>query len=78
MQDFLIIGTAAGLIFGLMHLAYLTRLVTAENSDSTASSSLSALNFAGWTLLLWLLMGAYVLAFWLVGFVFYIIFKAFR
>ena len=78
MQDFLIIGTAVGLVFGLMHLAYLTRLVTAANGESTASNQISALNFAGWTLLLWLIMGAYVLAFWLVGFVFYIIFKAFR
>jgi len=78
MHDFILIGTVIGLMLGLMHTAYLTRVVASGSDTATTTSWLSVLNFAGWTLLLWLLMGAYVLGFWLVGFVFYLIFKAFR
>ena len=78
MHDFILIGTAVGLMIGLMHTAYLTRVVASGGETGTKASWISVLNFAGWTLLLWLLMGAYVVGFWLVGFAFYLIFKAFR
>ena len=78
MHDFVMIGTVIGLLFGLMHTAYLTKVVASDGGTATTTNWITALNFACWTLLLWLFMGAYILGFWLVGFVFYLIFKAFR
>jgi hypothetical protein len=78
MHDFLLIGTIIGLVLGLMHTLYLTRLFTTGSDSAVTPGWPSILNFCGWTLLLWLLMGAYVLGFWFVGCVFYLVFKAFR
>jgi hypothetical protein len=53
-------------------------LVSTGANTTTPDSKLSAFNFALWTCALWILMGAYLLGFWLISFVFYIVFKAFR
>lgn len=77
MNDFAAVGTLVGLLLGLMHTAYLVKLV-APGDGVAAQSWPSVLSFAAWTLLLWLLMGAYVLGFWLIGLLFWLVFKAFR
>lgn len=78
MNDFVMIGTVIGLLFGLMHTVYLTKIVASDGGTAARTNWVSALNFTCWTLLLWLLMGAYILGFWLIGLAFYLIFKAFR
>ncbi len=78
MTDFLLVGTMMGLIIGLLHVAYLSRLVAGGTNSATSSARLSALNFALWTCGLWILMGAYVLGLWLISVVLYIVFKAIR
>jgi hypothetical protein len=78
MHDYLFVGTAIGLLFGLMHTAYLAKLVASGSNAGAATNWIAVLNFSAWALLLWFLMGAYVVGFWLVGFVFWLIFKAFR
>ena len=70
MSDFLLVGMLVGLIISLFHVTYVSKLV--------AGTGVSVLNFAFWTSGLWILMGAYVLGFWLISIVFYVIFKAFR
>ncbi len=78
MTDFLLVGTLMGLIIGLLHVTYLSRLVASGTNSVGSSARVSALNFAVWTCGLWILMGAYVLGFWLISAVFYIVFKAMR
>ncbi len=78
MTDFLMIGALVGLIISLFHVAYLSRLVAAGKKSQTSGTGVSVLNFAFWTFGLWILMGAYVLGFWLIAIVFYVVFKAFR
>jgi hypothetical protein len=75
MNDFLLTGMLAGLVFGLFHAVYMSRLVT---TNSTSPNWITAFNFAFWTIALWLLMGAYLLGFWLIACAFYLVFKAFR
>jgi hypothetical protein len=53
-------------------------LVASGANTTTPGAKLSAINFSLWTSALWMLMGAYLLGFWLISFVFYIVFKAFR
>jgi hypothetical protein len=78
MGDFLLIGTLFGLVLSLFHAVYMYGLVASGANTTTSGSKLSALNFSLWTCALWLLMGAYLLGFWLISVVFYIVFKAFR
>ena len=78
MSDFLLLGTLVGLVISFFHAAYMYGLVATGANTTTSGSKLSALNFSLWTCALWILMGAYLLGFWLVSFVFYIAFKAFR
>ena len=78
MSDLLLFGTLGGLVISFFHAAYLYSLVASGANTTTSGSKLSAFNFSLWTCALWILMGAYLLGFWLVSFVFYIIFKAFR
>jgi hypothetical protein len=78
MTDFVLFGMLAGLIISVFHVAYLSRLVAGGEKSQTKSTRLSVLNFAFWTCGLWLLMGAYVLGFWLIAVVLYVVFKAFR
>jgi len=78
MSDFLLVGMLVGLIIGLFHVAYISRLVASGEKSATSGTGVSVLNFAFWTCGLWILMGAYVLGFWLISIVFYGVFKAFR
>ena len=78
MSDFLLVGMFVGLIIGLFHVAYISRLVASGEKSATSGTGVSVLNFAFWTCGLWILMGAYVLGFWLISIVFYVVFKAFR
>jgi len=78
MTYFLLIGMAVGLIISFFHVAYLSRLVTSGEKSQRSGTGVSVLNFAFWTCGLWILMGAYVLGFWLIAVVFYVVFKAFR
>ncbi len=78
MNNFLIIGTLTGLIFSLFHAVYLSRLVADGGNSSAPGSVITAFNFALWTLVLWILMGGYLLGFWLIALAFYVVFKAFR
>ncbi len=78
MNNFLLIGTLFGLAFSIFHAVYMYSLVASGANTTTSGSKLSALNFSLWTCALWLLMGAYLLGFWLISVVFYVVFKAFR
>ena len=78
MSDFLLIGTLLGLVVSFFHAIYMYGLVASGVNSATSDSKLAALNFSLWTCALWILMGAYLLGFWLISFVFYIVFKAFR
>ena len=78
MSDFLLIGTLFGLVVSFFHAIYIYGLVASGVNNSTSGSKLAALNFSLWTCALWILMGAYLLGFWLISIVFYIVFKAFR
>jgi hypothetical protein len=85
MSDFLLLGMLVGLIISLFHVAYLSRLVDSGRNSATIGTprsrltgGASVLNFAFWTAALWILLGAYVLGFWLIAIVFYSVFKAFR
>jgi hypothetical protein len=78
MSDFLLFGTLVGLVISFFHAAYMYGLVATGANTTTSGSKHSAFNFSLWTCALWILMGAYLLGFWLVSLVFYIVFKAFR
>ncbi len=78
MTDFLLVGALLGLIVSLFHIAYLSRLVASGTDPQRSGLRVSTLNFALWTCGLWILMGGYLLAFWLIAVVFYVVFKAFR
>ena len=78
MSGFLIVGMLVGLIISLFHMTYLSRLLASGKRSQTSGAEVSVLTFAFWTCGLWILMGAYVLGFWLISLVFYVVFKAFR
>jgi len=78
MSDFFLVGALVGLTISLFHIAYLSRLVTSGTDSETLGTRVSAINFALWTCGLWILMGGYLLGFWLIAVVFYVVFKAFR
>jgi hypothetical protein len=78
MSDFFMIGTLVGLVFGLFHAVYMYGLVASSTDSASSNSRLAAVNFFLWTSVLWILMGAYLLGFWLISIIFYLPFKAFR
>ena len=78
MNDILLFGALVGLVNSFFHAVYMYGLVSTGANTTTSGSELSAFNFSLWTCALWILMGAYLLGFWLVSLVFYIVFKAFR
>ena len=78
MSGFLVVGMLMGLIISLFHMTYLSRLVASGKRSQTSGTGVSVLTFAFWTCSLWILLGAYVLGFWLIAIVFYVVFKAFR
>ena len=78
MTDFFLVGALMGLIIGLLHVFYLSKVVASGTNSANPSTRLAALNLALWTCGLWILMGAYVLGLWLISVVLYIVFKAIR
>ncbi len=78
MADFFSLGMLVGLIISLFHVAYLSKIVPSGEQPATAGTGVSVLSFAAWTCGLWILMGAYILGFWLIAVVFYAVFKGFR
>jgi hypothetical protein len=78
MADFLWVGMLVGLIISLFHMTYLSRLLASGKESQMSGTGVSVLTFAFWTCGLWILMGAYVLGFWLISIVFYVVSKAFR
>lgn len=71
-------GTFVGALFGLIHAAYVYRLLMVGAPAEAPTSHARALYYALWTLGLWLLFGSYVLVLWAAGVVFYVLFRAFR
>ena len=69
-------GSIVGIVLGLIHAVYVYRVVSVQTPETT--DPMPAIYYALWTLVLWVLMGTYVLVLWLAGVVLYIIFKAFR
>lgn len=78
MSEFLLFGTLIGLVISFFHAVYMYGLVAGGADTTLSGSRLAAFNFSLWTCALWILMGAYLLGFWLISVVFYIVFKAFR
>src|SRR5262249_48916397 len=72
MANFLWIGSALGAALGLLHGIYLYRQQTARVlASGTTSSRAMGLYYGIWAFALWILFGAYVLAFWIVGSIVY-------
>ena len=65
MSTFLWIGTGLGAFFGILHGAYLYRQQIAVRGRATG------LYYGIWAFALWTLFGAYVLVFWILGFIVY-------
>lgn len=63
MMAFIWIGTSLGAVLGLLHGISVFR----QQSTRAGGSFGKALYFALWTLALWVVFGAYVLAFWILG-----------
>ena len=78
MSEFLMFGTLVGLVLSFFHAVYMYSLVASGAETTRSRSRLAALNFSLWTCALWILMGAYLLGFWLISVIFYLVFKAFR
>ena len=78
MSNFLLMGSLVALILGVFNATYLYGLVSHGAGTVSSDSRVSALNFALWTCALWILVGVYLLGFWLIAVVFYLVFKAFR
>lgn len=68
MALFLWIGTALGMILGLLHARFLYRQIAARHSAAGSKRiNIRGLYYGIWTFALWTIFGSYVLAFWLVG-----------
>ena len=72
------VGTIIGMSFGLFHAVYVYRFAVTEPPADSASSRVRSFYYAFSTFVLWALFGTYVLVLWLVGAVFFAVFKAFR
>lgn len=71
-------GTFVGALLGVIHAAYVFRLILSEAPAETPPRRARAAYYALWTLGLWVLFGTYVLVLWLIGVALYTLFKAFR
>lgn len=72
------IGSAVGAVLGLVHAAYVYRIVTNWVPADMSPNHTRGLYYALWTVGLWILFGSYVLVLWFSGIVLYLVFKAFR
>ena len=78
MDAFLTAGSIAGLLLGLMHAVYIARRIAPAELAAGRSPWPATLHYSAWTLVLWFLLGAYLLGFWLLACAFWVIFKALR
>lgn len=71
MEYALRIGLAAGIVIGLLHAGYVFRHVLGDPSGRRrlVRTGLRACYYALWTVLLWTLLGTYVLFMWIVALV---------
>jgi hypothetical protein len=72
------IGPSFGVILGLAHGFYVYKCISHSNPLADKPDHLRGIYYAIWVLGLWVLMGTNVLVLWIVGLLFYIIFKAGR
>ena len=63
MEEFLWSGAVLGALFGVLHAAQVYRRRMADEGASPGRAAY----FALWTVALWTLFGAYLLAFWIIG-----------
>ena len=63
MDEFLRVGALIGAIFGIVHAVQVYRQRIADEGASPGRAAY----FALWAVVLWVLLGAYLLAFWIVG-----------
>lgn len=75
MSTLLMIGTAVGVIIGLVHAVYVYSQRTKEDPKKLAEHPLrvraNAAYFALWTLALWVAFGSYIFYLWLISLVIY-------
>lgn len=74
----LMTGTLVGALLGGFHAVYVYRLLATEPPAGATSGPAHAVYYALWTFGLWVIFGSYVLVLWLIGAIFYAVFKAFR
>lgn len=68
MAAFLWAGSALGAVLGLFHGIHLFRQQAARNAHrGTVRSGAIGLYYGVWVFALWVLFGAYVLTFWILG-----------
>ncbi len=67
-------GVLISFLLGVAHAVYVFRAVAAAPQPR----AVAGLYYASWTLLLWLILGGYVVVMWLVGGVLYLILAARR
>ena len=72
------VGTLVGVILGVAHAAYVYRVTANAGSAGTPPDQARGINFAIWTVLLWILLGSYVVVLWAAGAVLWLVFKAIR
>ena len=78
MAFFLTTGMLVGALLGAFHAVYVYRLLATEPPAGATSAPAHAVYYALWTFGLWVIFGSYVLILWLIGAIFYAVFKAFR
>ena len=78
MGDLLLLGTLFALGLCFFHVVYIYDLVKNTAPTKDPAVRFPALYFSLWTFALWLLLGAYLIVFWLISVIFYVVFKAFR
>ena len=71
-------GTLLGALCGLAHAAYVYSVVASAGGTESSQRTGEALYAAAWTLLLWLLLGTYLLIFWLLGGLLMLLSRAWR
>ena len=78
MASLLMTGMVVGALLGAFHAVYIYRLLATEPPAGATPGHARAVYYALWTFGLWVIFGSYVLILWLIGAIFYAVFKAFR
>ena len=82
MSTLLMIGSAVGVIIGLVHGCYVYVQRTKEDPKKLADHPVrvraNAVYFALWTLVLWMVFGSYVFNLWLISVVIYSAYKGIK